>query len=275
MKKKLFVSLFLICVLVAVSLQTAFAQDENVLGVVPGDNFTYTFNVFWSSTNPTDLPPDFSDLNQTESIHFNVTEIWVTTAYVNVTILKVDGTEEVEPGFVDVNTGRGVEAQQFIIGANLTAGDEAYPLSQGPPGAVESFTISGTTTMTYLESSREVNRYSQRTTTADGYNNTDAYYDRQTGVLLEMTLEYYYSVAGETIKEHWKIYQFNEASVTPSDGGTTDGTGATETWPAWILPAIVVVVIVVVVALLAVTFLRRRRKPQVQTPASPPVQPTA
>ena len=260
--------MFLICVFVSASAMSAFAQVEEVLGVKAGDNFSYSFEDFWSSTNPTDLPPQvFTDLNQTE-FHFNVTDIAFTVAYVNVTILRADGTEEVEPGFIDVNTGRGVQLTQlFIIAANLTAGDEAYPASQGPPAAVDSFTISGTTTMTYLGSSREVNRYSERTTTADGYNNTDAYYDQKTGVLLEMTLEYYYSPSGETSSEHWKIYQFNEESVSPSDG-----TGAPEAWLKWVLPAIVVIVIV---ALLAALFLKRRRKPQEQTPTSPPVQTTA
>ena len=266
--------MFLICALVAVSAQSAFAQVEEVLGVKAGDNFTYSFEIFWSSANPDVFPPqELLDLNQTQSIHFNVTDVGVSIAYVDMTRLMLDGTQDTTQGFIEVTSGRGVEAQLFIIAANLTAGDKAYPFSEGAPAAVDSFTIGETVTMTYLGSSREVNRYSENKATDDGYLNTYAYYDRKTGVLLEMTLEHYYSSLDEKDREHWEIYQFNQVSVPPSDGGTTDGTGSTEAWSTWVLPAIVVVV-VVVVALLAVLFLRRRRKPEVQTPASPPVQAT-
>ena len=143
MKNKVFIAMLLVCALTSAAVYGAWAQAESVLGVKAGDNFTYSFEVFWSSTDPNKVvPQEFSDMNQTLSIHFNVTDVGSTIAYVNITKLTRDGTQAVEQGFIEVSAGRGTDnAQLIIIGANLTAGDKAYP--QSDPAAVSGRGSSG------------------------------------------------------------------------------------------------------------------------------------
>jgi hypothetical protein len=275
MKNKVFITILMVCSLASVAVYGAWAQDEGVLGVKPGDNFTYSFEAFWSSTDPNQIvPQEFSNLNQTLSIHFNITDTSSTTAYVNVTKLNRDGTQVADIGFINVVSGRGLEAQLFIIQANLTAGDKAYPDSD--PAAVtsgasaESFTISDTTTLTYLGVLREVNHYHESKTDSDGTVIRDAYFDKTTGVLLELTISHsFVATPDETDSEHWKITQFNSA-VGPSDG--TDGTNSTGSLPDWVLYAVIVVVVVIIAALLALLMLRGRKKPDVQEPEQLPAE---
>ena len=277
MKNKVFVAMLMVCALTSAAVCGAWAQAESVLGVKAGDNFTYSFEGFWSSTNPSKIvPQEFSNLNQTLSIHFNVTDVRSTIAYVNITILTRDGNHVDEPGFIEVTSGRGVEAQLFIIGANLTAGDKAYnqsdPAAVSAGAAAESFTITETVTLTYLGTSREVNHYYNSTTDADGTVIRDAYYDRATGVLLEMTISHSLAVnVDETDSEHWKITQFNSAETTPPNGGGTGGTNSFD-WSSLIVPAVIVAVFVVVVVV-ALLVMRRRKKPEVQEPEPLPAEP--
>jgi hypothetical protein len=262
-------AILMVCALATVTVYGVWAQDESALGVKPGDNFTYSFEAFWSSTDPSQIvPQEFSNLNQTLSIHFNITDAGSIIAYMNITKLNRDGTQIVDQGFINVITGRGLEAQLFIIQANLTAGDKAYPDSD--PAAVtagasaESFTISDTKTLSYLGTSREVNHYYESKTDTNGTVIRNAYFDRTTGVLLELTISHsFVATPDETDSEHWKITQFNSA-VAPSDG--TDGTSSTGSLPYWILYAVIVVVVVIIAALVAMLMLRRRKKPDVQEP---------
>jgi hypothetical protein len=273
MKNKMFIAILMVCALANVAIYGAWAQDEGVLGVKPGDNFTYIFEAFWSSTDPNKVvPQEFSNLNQTLSIHFNITDASGFTANVNITRSNRDGTQVLYPGFINVVTGRGVEAQLFIIQANLTAGDKAYPDSD--PALVtagvsaESFTISNTTTLSYLDVSREVNHYYESKTDANGTVIRDAYFDRSTGVLLELTISHSFVVTpDETDSLHWKITQFNSA-VVPSDGA--DGSTSDGSLPDWVLYAVTAVVVIIIAALLAMLILRRRKKPDVQEPEPMP-----
>jgi hypothetical protein len=281
MKNKVFLPIFLVCALTSVAVYGAWAQG--VLGVKAGDNFTYSFEVFWRSTNPSmTVPQEFSQLNRTISIHVNVTDVGLeaAVAYVNVTKTMRDGSQTSAFGLIGLASGNGVEAQLLIIGANLTAGDKAYPLSD--PDAVKagaaaaSFTITETVTKTYLGTSKTVNHYFERinNATTGNYVDRNAYYDRETGILLEMTIEHYYADMDEIDSEHWKITQFNAVSTTPSDGTNdgTDGTNSTGSFPSWLVPVVIVVVVVVVAALAAMVMLRRRRKAEVQAPPQTPPQ---
>lgn len=278
MKGRIFVALCLVCALSSMVVFGVYAQVSGGLGVKAGDNFTYSFDVSWSSTNPSKVvPSEFSDLNQTRSIHINVTEVGPTIAYVNITKIVTGGSPTVEAGYIEVQSGRGTDnVQLIIIGANLTSGQEAYPLAEGPASA-ESFTITETVAMTYLGALRDVNHYHASETLTDGSVVRDAYYDKATGILLEMTLQHSFAVNVDEIdtdSEHWKITQFNEAAA-PADGTDdgTNGTGSTSTLPEWVLYAAIAAVVVVAATLLAVVMLRRRKKPEVQAPPPAPVQP--
>ena len=276
MQKKIFVTMLLVCALTSVAVYGAWAQEASVVGVKEGDSFKYSFAVFWSAADPNKIvPQEFADGNNTLSIQFNVTTVGPQMVYMNISNMMRDGTRtflEVRP--LNVLTGYGVDTQYIIISANLSSGDKAYPLSDPDAvkagAAAESFTIDETVTRTYLGASKTVNHYSEKVTnvTTGNYVNRNAYYDKETGVLMEMTIEQCYSDLEEIYSQQWKIVQFNSASAPPdgtNDG--TDGTDSTNLLESWLVPIAIVVVVVVVAVLVAVVLLRRRGKTQVQPPA--------
>jgi archaellum component FlaF (FlaF/FlaG flagellin family) len=282
MKKTILIGILLACIIASVAIYGAWAQGGSLLGVSAGDNFTYSFVVSWSSTDPNVVvPQEFSNMNQTLSIHFNVTNVGGTMVNLNITTTMKDGTQNSESGYVEVSRGGFVGAPLYIIGANLTAGDQAYP--QSDPVAVkagaaaESFKINETVTRTYLGTERTVNHYTYsfvNMTTGDQADK-NVYYDKTSGLLMEMTLQFYSASSGETDSEHWKITQLNSAESTPSDGGNDQTDGTTDSLPAWIMPAVIIVVVVVVVALVVALLFRIRGKKQTPPEMSPPSPPQA
>ncbi len=257
----------------------ALAQGESLLGVKEGDNFTYNFVVNWSSTDPNQVvPQEYSDMNQTLSIHFNVTAVGSTIAYLDINKTMRGGQTSFSQGYIEVVSGRGVDALLFIIGANLTSGQKAYPNSD--PAAVtagvsaESFTIAETVAKTYLGVSKMVNHYTETVTNSTSGDSVtrNAYYEQSTGVLMEMTLEHYWASLGETDSETWKITQFNSA-VAPAT--TDNSTNTNQGLPSWLVPAVVVAVVVVVAVLIVALVVISRKKPKVQavTPPPAPAQP--
>lgn len=279
MKGKIFIAIFLVFVLSSVVFFGVFAQVAGGLGVKAGDNFTYNFTAFWSSTNPSKVVPSFfSDMNKTRSIHLNVTDAGDTFAYLDISSRMIDGTEDYTPGIINVETGRGTQdAFLFIIGANLTAGDKAYPFAD--PAAVkagaaaESFTITETANRIYLGTSREVNRYHASNADENGTVTRDAYYDRATGILLEMTFSHNFAVTSdETDSERWIITQLDSAAAPDGTNDGTNGTDSTGALPDWILFLAIVAVVVVVAVFVALVMLRRRKTPAVQAPPTVPVQ---
>jgi hypothetical protein len=281
MKKGILFAMLMICALTSAAIYGTWAQTESLLGIKAGDNFTYYFEVLWSSTDPSlTVPQALVDMNDTFSVHFNVTEVSTTTAFVNITNSMRDGTQTSTPGFINVVDGRGSNALLFIIQANLTAGDQAYSMADSAAvtagAAAEPFTITETVTKTYLGTIKTTNHYTERinnATTGD-YTDRNAYYDKETGVLLELTLTYYDATYQEMDSEHWRINQFNSESSSPSDG-TTDGTNGTNTGalPEWLLPVVFVVLVVIIAMLIVAIVLNRRKKPQTEPPTSPSTPP--
>ena len=284
MKNRVLVGVLLACIIASATVCGVMAQSETMLGVKAGDNFTYQFVVNWSSTDPNVVvPQEFSDMNKTLLIHFNVTDVGPTIAYLNITKTMRGGDVSDSQGYIEVVSGRGVDALLFIIAANLTAGQQAYP--QSNPNETEhgvsaaSFTITETIPRTYMSVSKTVNHYAETVTnqTTGDYVKRDAYYEQSTGVLMEMRIEHYWASLGETDSEKWTITQFNnEGAVTPA--GNNDGTdgstdNSTSGLPSWLVPAVIVVVVVVVVALAATVMLMRRKKPQAEAETPLPGQP--
>ena len=273
MKKRVFASMIMVFALTSVAVLGAWAQAPSMVGVKVGDNSTYSFYVLWSSTNSSlVVPQEISDWNKTISTSLNVTDVGSTMVYVDITETMNDGTNTSSQGFVSVNSGLGVGAQLFVIGANLTAGEKAYPGSTADAveagAAAESFTIDETVSRTYLGASKTVNHYSERVTnaTTGNYVDRNAYYDKETGILLEMTLEHFYADTDETLSQHWKIVQFNSAVAPSDETDETDATDASSSLPTWFVPAVIVTLIVVVAVFAVVVVLRRRSKGRAQIP---------
>ncbi len=286
MKNRVLVGVLLTCILAGATVYSVLAQSETILGVKAGDNFTYTFVVNWSSTDPNVVvPQEFSDMNQTLLIHFNVTNVGPTIAYLDINRTMRGGSTSSSQGYIEVISGRGVDALLFIIAANLTAGQQAYPQSNPNETArgvsAQSFTITETVPKTYMGVAKTVNHYTETVTnqTTGDFVKRDAYYEQSTGVLMEMRIEHYWASLGETDSEHWTITQFNSEGAyipTGNDGTNNNGTDTNNTGgglPSWLVPVLVVVVVVLVVALVAAIVFMRRKKPQATTETPAAAQP--
>jgi len=154
----------------------------------------------------------------------------------------MNGTED-EEGF----SGEvGISQDGFIVEANLAEGDSA-PIPFGFTGAM---TINGTESRKYAGASREVNyvRLSVSETTVTG--DLEAYWDKLTGVVCEMSM----SVSGEIEGESYSMsldFKMTETSMweaAPSFLGLD--------WWIWI-----VIIAVLGVAVVGALVVMRRRKP--------------
>ncbi len=283
MKKVALFTMFLVGFLSAAAVCGAWAQSQSPVGVKTGDNFTYSFNVNWVSSNENvQVPQELSQLNQTMWIHVDITDASESAVGVNISRTLRDGTKTpVEIGFLGMLSGSGTpNIQLFIIPANLTAGQQSYPMVD--PEAVAAgaapapFTINETITRTYLGVARAVNHFSEtnsNATTGDS-GQKDVYYDQKTGVLLEMTTTHYTASLDETDTERWLIVQFNNAGTIPSDGGSNDGTnnnGSTSngSLPDLLTLTLIGVVVAIIVVFAALIVVRQRKKPAQTPPAAP------
>jgi hypothetical protein len=172
---------FLLLALVA----EASAQTRTA-GVSAGNTFTYSPTVSWSSNDPTATPPStLVVLNNTQWVQLSITAISGTNVTVQMTVHYKSGTENTTGGWVDVNSGAGENITAYVISANLAAGDSVYTSS--PYNTT--WIINETVPRTYSGVERETNHWN---TTSSGGGQSypiNLYWDKQTGVLVEMLLE--------------------------------------------------------------------------------------
>jgi hypothetical protein len=91
-----------------------------VAGVYKNEIFTYNYDIFWDSTNPSSSPTFFTDLYQTEQVQIKILEVSGSRIDLLVTEQYHNGTENVQSGYIDISTGI-IDAPYgyLIIGANL------------------------------------------------------------------------------------------------------------------------------------------------------------
>lgn len=183
---------FLLISLLAVA--SVIASPTRTVGVNVGDVFTYgDINVTWSSNDPNATKDPYGMglemYNQTEWVSVDITGVSGT----NVTIQTIshfkNGTEEISGGWIDVDTGEGVNATTMIIGANLNEGDPIYTA-----GDYSTWFINETTTRVYPDSTRETchinmtyayNYTIPPDTDVDYFYSMNFYWDWATGIMVE------------------------------------------------------------------------------------------
>jgi hypothetical protein len=177
------VLLSLISIFLLFALVVAASAQPRTVGVSMGNTFTYGVTVSWSSNDPTATPSsDIVEANNTQSGTLSITAISGTNVTGQVTTLYKNSTETTEGGWVDVNTGNGENLTEFLISANLAAGDSIYNSSS-------TGTINETVTRTYSSGVRNANLLNM-TYSVEGLNYTFNYYwDQSTGVLVELLLQ--------------------------------------------------------------------------------------
>ncbi|MGB9854516.1 MAG: hypothetical protein ACPLRY_06915 [Candidatus Bathyarchaeales archaeon] len=250
MNKKLFEFAALLIILFLISVEGASAQSVTP-GVSQGDSFTYSFSVFWSSSNPNaTVPTDLLKQNETKLIHVVVTDVGGSVVFMNITWQFKNGTETSSQAFVNLQDGSG-DGFGLVIAPNLSPKYYAYPMGWN---LSTSFVINETLTKTYPFGERETVRATLNRTGSSGYIYVyyDMYFDRETGVMLEWYVEQVPSATpNEKISSLWKIQEFNVKSAAPSNNQTSEQSGQ---------GILVLIILICVVAVIAIFVYKRKSR---------------
>lgn len=187
-------------------------------GVKVGDEFTYDIKGFWSSQDPDAAPSEsFFELNMTEWFKVTVTGVSGAEVSVNTTWRFNNGTEFERASSINVETGMPYPSDAFypIYAANLKANDYVRPI--GPDRS----TVNETSTRQYASGTRETNRISVVQESYDANEpsrtwteNTNIYFDRRTGVLVELCDTNVYTNPDATLTILWTIRDTNVWAVS-------------------------------------------------------------
>lgn len=181
------------------AIMAASAQMRTV-GVAAGNKFRYVINVSWSATDPTATPSEFLvEANDTQWLETSITTVSGTNITGELTRNYRNGTETTTEGWIDVDTGDGEEIVPFFISANLTAGDAVYNFPSNIP------IVNETISRTYLGDARDTNHFYASTSNGETYYSISVYWDKPTGVLVEMQGEMHTSDFSEAYSQEFLI----------------------------------------------------------------------
>jgi hypothetical protein len=174
---------------------SASAQTRTV-GVNVGNKFRYSVDASWSSDDPNATAPSYlEDYNNTEWLEVSITAISGTNITGNDTRRYLNGTETTVDVYVDVYDGHG-PLTLFFISANLTVGDSLYTYPW------DYMLINETVPKTYLSGVRDTN-YVNTTSYGTSNTNNSMYWDKLTGVLVDLCVENTYQIGNYTYS--WSV----------------------------------------------------------------------
>jgi len=206
MIKKLSIATFLLVLLCLTMIGRAWAQIR-MPGVFQGNTFTYDVTAFWSSSDPSAaIPADLLDINKTEYYRVLITGVSgveVTTQglwrFTNGTETSINGTVNVETG---VNTGFWA-----IVAGGLGVNDLLHPAGR------DFITVNETVMRDYAGVARETNHliltWQDSDSGGDFVEYIDYHFDKQTGMLVQLSDAKMYSSPSRTITNFWKIKDSN------------------------------------------------------------------
>jgi hypothetical protein len=276
MIKKLSVAAFLLVLLCFTMAGRAWAQIR-VPGVVPGNTFTYDVTAFWSSNDPSAaIPADLLDINKTEYYRVIITAVSGADITTQSLWHFTNGTETSTAGTINVDTGVSSGGFWAIVAGGLSVNDVLHPSGQ------DRITVNETIMRNYGGVERETNHLiltlQGNDTGGDYIEHVDYYFDKQTGMLVQLSDAKVYSNPTETITKFWKIKDSNvwvvsastppSASPSPPTSSSPTGSPSTPSGFSWLIyvaaGAIVGVTVIVTAVLLrkrgSATRTRRRGK---------------
>ena len=253
MKSKLIIAIILMGILVSGIMNMALAQDI-VAGVKPGDEFTYKVTGSYPAGNP-NVPQEVIDANATDYFKLVISNVtgpeigyeWSWYFTNGSSPQNGDGTVNVETTFY---TG----PFWTIVSANITAGDLIHP-HFGPDASY----FNETGMLTYTNYTRETNRlqlqfaYQNNVTGAVKVENTDTYFDKRTGILIQLLDQTNYQSPTFTTTITWHLVEQNVwDSSSP---------GSFPPEPFFSLPLIITigVVVAIVVGIVGVIVFNKRK----------------
>ena len=186
-RKLILLTLVSLFILSAMVVTLAVAQPRTV-GVTLGDWFKYgDITGSWSSNDPDAVFP-LLELNETEWMLMSVEDVSGTKITFQSTVHFTNGTEETGSGHIDIDTGDG-NMTLMAISANLDANDTIY----SSPG-YSTQKINETIVRTYPDGIRDTNYWNitgeYNVTGFYQYISMNWYWDRSSGIFVEMAQEY-------------------------------------------------------------------------------------
>ncbi len=236
MKKKLTTVLLMLFILGLIMIEGTWAQTL-MAGVAVGNTFTYDVASFWSSSDPNaTIPIDLVDVNQTEYLQVVINGVsgsLVSTLY---TYHFKNGTETSSGGGMNLETGESNGGFWAITAADLSVNERIHPLGQ------DTITVNETMIRNYLGVERETNRLITEYRENDTDVRMDRYFDKKTGMLVELRDETSYVNPTRTITVFWKIKETNVWSSPQA------------------FPVVLILPILIAAALIGVLFYTRRKQ---------------
>jgi hypothetical protein len=260
MQTRVYITIILMALLVSGVIHVAAAQDI-VAGVKPGDVFTYDVTGSYPANDPTlDIPPAVISAHATD--HFTVLIDAVTDSVpgpeVGYTVFwhfNNGSAPRNESGIVNLETTANTGTFWAIVSANLNTTQRIHP-HFGPDLSVFNETIR----YTYSNYTRDTNRlqlefaYQNNVTGATYTEQTDTYFDKQTGMLVQLNDVSNYQNPAFTTTITWKLRETNAWDSSSS--------GSFPIEPFFTLPVIIAIVVVVgvVVAVLGTWAVSNQRR---------------
>jgi len=246
--KKIHYAIMVFMLLCFISSQINFTKAISP-GVSPGNEFIYDIEYIWSSTNQSIvIPESILDLNKTDFYQVTITEIEENEVSFQTKWVFINGTEVEGTGTVNLETGiAGFGDFWAIIGSNINPGERIHPIypdhvfinetqtrNYGSGGNRETNLVD--LTFTYVDQedpSRYYVEYSQ------------TYFDKQTGMLVELIDKTVYTdpVATETLT--WKLKETN-------------------IWVVPEFPSVLIISLFMISSLLGVIYYKKKSKIQPQ-----------
>ena len=188
MKKRIILSTLALMFLLSAVVVTSVVAQPRIVGVSVGEWFNYgDITGSWSSNDPGAIFP-FLEFNHTEWMRISVEDVSGTNITFQSTWHFTNGTEKIESGHIDIDTGVG-NMTLSAISANLNANDTIY----SSPG-YSTQKINETIFRTYPDTTRETNHMNitgeYNMTGFYQYISMNWYWDRSSGMFVEMAQEY-------------------------------------------------------------------------------------
>jgi heme/copper-type cytochrome/quinol oxidase subunit 2 len=239
MKNRLYITIILSALLLSVAVQSVLAQ-EIMAGVAPGNEFTYDVTSVYPSGNP-NVPQDVIDGEATDYFRLVIKNVTGPEIGYDWVWHFTNGTDDLNgDGTLNVETTGYVGPFWAILSANLSRGDRIHP-HYGPDRS----TVNETLRWTYTNYTRETNRlqlefaYRNNVTQALKTERTDTYFDKRTGMLVQLNDEISYQNPTFTTTVKWELRETNAWDSTSP--------GSFQLEPFFSLPLIIAIVVVVAV----------------------------
>jgi hypothetical protein len=242
MKLTAYVTILLVSSLLLMVAQTAMAQDIVIVaGVKKDDTFTYTVTGSYSSNAPiADVPAEV--INAAASDYFTITIVNVSNPNVGYTYVWhfTNGTDQRGDGITNLEIpSESVGPFWPIVPANLTTGEKIHPHFG------DQSTFNETVMWAYSNFTRETNRLQTESQEANNQSavtkyrtvDSDAYFDKLTGMLVSLNDQTYYQSPTFTTTITW--------TLAGQTAWTFDSAGSYPPTPFWTLPVIIAVAVVI------------------------------